>query len=156
MPSLLLLRGPAGGGKSQQARRLLGSGAVDVLADFTAVYGALTGVERDVDGNYPERESSDPRIPVTSYLVNTVINQALARGLRVVRTTSSSGEDVIRAAEAAADAHGAEFDVETIDPGESVIRSRLARDGLMSDQCETALRRWYRGRDSLRDRVPRG
>ena len=38
MPGALrLLRGPAGAGKSQRAKRLVDDGAVDVQADYTAL-----------------------------------------------------------------------------------------------------------------------
>ena len=124
---------------------MLDSGAVDVLADFTAVYAAVTGVERDASGHYPVRESSDPRIPVTAYLVGTITRQGLARGLRVVRTTSSSGRDVIDASEALASEVGAEFRTETLDPGEAVARERLAIGGQVSAACNQALARWYGG-----------
>ena len=143
MASLLLLRGPAGSGKSQQARRMLAAGSADALADFTAVYAAVTGVERDEEGRYPERQASDTRIPLTAAIVTAVARQGLRRGLRVLRTTSSSGQGVIDAAESMARDEGAEFDVETVDPGRAVVVDRLSKDGVLSDQCKVAIARWY-------------
>ena len=60
MPNVLI-SGPAGGGKSQAARaeleRLRANGPV-ALADFQAIYVALTGVERDSNGRYPMRDET--------------------------------------------------------------------------------------------------
>ena len=146
MAGLLLLRGPAGAGKSQVAAGKLDQGEADVWADFTRLHTALSGVERGPDGRYPVREAGDPLVPLAAYLKVVVIRQGLARGFRVVTTTSSADEgEVERARELATEA-GAALDVQTVDPGEAVVRARLAdaATGALSPECEVALSRWYR------------
>lgn len=153
--SLTLLRGPAGSGKSGEAKRMLDGGGADVLADFTATYAALTAVERGDDGRYPVRETSDTRIPITAAIVTAIERQALERGLRVVRTTSSSSETVIAAAKALADRYGADYHEQTIDPGLDEAADRLRIDGELSDECAKALDRWYGLDDGTRAKLAR-
>lgn len=147
MPAeLLLLRGPAGAGKSQRARAMLAAGEVDALADFTAIYAAVTGAERGADGKYPERPSTDPRIPATAYLKTAAARVFLRRGFRALVTTSDSSEQETARWRAVADGEGARFDVETVDPGRDVVAARLSdpATGELSAECATALGRWYR------------
>lgn len=141
--ALTLLRGPAGGGKSQRAQRLVDDGAADVLADTTALYAALAGVQRGPDGRYPPREETDPLLPITTYIRAVVAREAVRRGLRVV-VTSSRRDDEDHWRDVAAEG-GADFDAETIDPGRTVILARLAdpETGELSAACDAALRRWY-------------
>lgn len=140
---LTLLRGPAGAGKSGRARRLLDDGEADAQADTTALYAALSGVERGPDGRYPPRSESDPLLPLTTYIRATVARDALRRGLRVV-VTSSRRDDEDHWRDVAREA-GAAFDAETIDPGIEVLRARLAdpESGELSAECSAALARWY-------------
>ena len=142
---LLLLRGPAGAGKSQIAAGMLDHGEADVWADFTRLHVALSGVERGPDGRFPIREYGDPLVALAAYLKVVAVRQGLARGFRVVTTTSSADEgEVERARELATEA-GAALDVRTVDPGESVVRARLSDPvtGELSPQCSAALSRWY-------------
>ena len=65
MPSVLL-SGPAGAAKSALARRLLLENAgLATIADFQAVYAALTGDVRGPDGRYPLRD--DRLLPLTEW-----------------------------------------------------------------------------------------
>ena len=57
---LVLIQGPAGGAKSQVAAEMLEAGEVQVLADTTALWAALSGVQRGPDGKYPVRQDDDP------------------------------------------------------------------------------------------------
>ena len=53
----LLLSGPAGAGKSREARRLLVELPAAVLIDFQSLYAAILGLTRDTEtGRYPERD----------------------------------------------------------------------------------------------------
>ena len=146
MPGILrLLRGPAGGGKSQIARRALVSGDTDLQADTTALYAALSGVERGPDGRYPPRLESDPLLPLTTYVRAVVVRDALRRGLRVIITSSRrDDEDHWRGIAREA---GAAFDVETVEPagGRDAMAARLAdpETGALSGECSAALSRWY-------------
>ena len=52
----ILLSGPAGSGKSQEARRLLKAASVPtIMIDFQTIYAGLLGIERMPNGRYPER-----------------------------------------------------------------------------------------------------
>ena len=58
---LILIEGPAGGGKSELLRELLAAGEIDVAADVTALWAATGGAERDpVTGKFPIRLETDP------------------------------------------------------------------------------------------------
>lgn len=147
MPAeLLLLRRPAGAGKSQRARRMLDAGEVDALADFTAIYAAVTGAERGADGKYPERPSTDPRIPLAAFVKTAAARAALRRGFRALVTTSDSSEQETARWREVAVGEGARFDVETVDPGRETVAARLAdpETGELSAECSAALSRWYR------------
>ena len=95
MPLRVLLSGPAGGGKSQEGRRLLAaaSGAA-VLVDFQAIYAALAGAERGPDGLYPAR--NEALLPIAEYVRRAAITGARERELDVV-ATNSDGDAVRRA-----------------------------------------------------------
>ena len=50
--------GPAGSGKTQDARRLLETATAPTVAlDFQSLYAALLLLERNPDGRYPERQA---------------------------------------------------------------------------------------------------
>ena len=147
MPGTLIrLAGPAGAGKSGRSRRMLAGGEADLVVDFTALYVALAGVERDGEGRYPVREDSDPLLPLVHAVRAFVTAEALRRGFRTLRTSSSSADADADADRATAKRHGAEYRQIVVDPGEDVIRARLAdpETGEVSAQCSTAMQRWYR------------
>ena len=140
MPTLL--SGPAGAGKTQRAQELLDNAATEtVAADFQALLAALLLLDRQPNGRYPERlESQGYALPLAEYLRRVIMTVAAERGIDVI-TTNSDGSPVRRKALLDALGPGA---VETvIDPGIAVVRSRLAVDGVVSGQCETAIQRWY-------------
>ena len=137
--ALAIIRGPAGGGKSQHIEREHRPG--EVVIDFTRLYGALALVERGPDGRYPVRETGDPLLPLISAIKAYAIREAARRQLSGHVTTSSSAPaELARLREL-----GAKGPAITIDPGEATIRARLsdAETGQLHPQCETALRRWY-------------
>jgi len=140
---LTLVEGPAGSGKSQHVADMLAAGEADVVADLTAQWAALRGVERLDDGRYPVRLDDDPVIAtgLAAYMRAAVVHQGLRQGLRVV-VTSGSPDTAVRWSDVARE-HESPFNVVTIDPGEAVVRERLAVDGELPDQCEEAVRRWY-------------
>ena len=142
MASLTLLEGPAGAGKSQEAARMLAAGEADVLADLTSLWAAMRGYERDGEGRYPVRADNDPVLPLASYMRAAVVRAALREGLAVAVTTGTP--DMATRWAAVAEETGAAFTVRTIDPGEAVVRERLAENGTLSPACEKAVRRWYR------------
>ena len=142
--SLTLIEGPAGSGKSQMVAAMLEAGEVDIVADLTELWAALRGVKRGPDGRYPIRMDDDPAVAtgLAAYLRATAVRQGLRSDLRVA-VTSGSPDTAAHWSEVAREA-GAAFSVQTIDPGEAVVRERLTVDGILPDQCEGAISRWYR------------
>lgn len=142
---LTLLRGPAGGGKSQRIRAMLDAGELDAEADFTRLHVAITGAERDADGRYPARRDDDPLVALASYLKAVVVREGLRRGFRLAVTTSDSDEAEVDRWREVATGAGAAFAVQTVDPGRAVAAARLAdpETGELAGECATALARWY-------------
>ena len=138
-----LLSGPAGAGKTQEARRILNESAVPAIAlDFQTLYAALLLLERQRDGRYPERLTKHEYVlPMVEYLRQAGITGAAAMELDVILTNSDGSpprRDTLlqRLGPGAAEV--------VIDPGVDVVRRRLAVDGVLSDQCEEAIDRWYK------------
>ena len=77
---------------------------------------------------------------MVEYLRRVIMTIAAERGIEVA-ATNSDGSPVRR--RALLDALGGNAVETVIDPGIAVVRSRLAVDGVVSDQCETAIQRWY-------------
>lgn len=134
-----IIRGPAGAGKSQwfQANREAG----ELLFDVTAIWAALRGLERDEDGRYPVRLSDDPGLQPALYVRAAAVRFASENGIDGWATTSSSAPLAVERLRE----RGATGRVVTVDPGESIVRRRLAdpATGELSIECGRALRRWY-------------
>ena len=141
MPSRLL-SGPAGAGKTQEARRLAAEATTPtVIADFQAILSSLLLLERRADGRYPEREPSDAyAMPLSEYLRRTVITAAQDRDLDVI-TTNSDGSPARRAELLSLLGAGASETI--IDPGKDVVVERLSVNATLSNQCDQAINRWY-------------
>ena len=141
MPDLLI-SGPAGAGKTQRARELIDNAATPtVAADFQSLLAALLLLERQPNGRYPERlESQAFALGMAEYLRRVIMSIAAEREIAVI-TTNSDGSPVRR--KALLDALGSNAVEAVIDPGIAVVRGRLAINGVVSDQCETALQRYY-------------
>ena len=140
MPNLLL-SGPAGGGKSQEALRLLEEmQSPRVRADFQSLYVALTGVERDSSGRYPLRDPA--LVPVVDAVRFAAIAAAVRRGIEVVATNSSGDPSRRRLL---LDSLGPNATERIIDPGPAVVAARLADPitGTVSVECGQATGRWY-------------
>ena len=138
----LLVSGPAGAGKTQLARTLLDNAATPtVAADFQSLYAALLLIERQPNGRYPERLAMDAfALPMAEYLRRVIMSIAAERDIAVV-TTNSDGSPVRR--KTLLDALGGNAVETIVDPGVGVVRSRLAVNGVLSNQCEQAIDRWY-------------
>ena len=137
-----LISGPAGAGKTQLARLILaqlrGRG---VAADFQSIYAALLLLERHPGGRYPERDPLDSHaLPLAEYVRQAIITGAAAHDLDVV-VTSSDGNPERRGF--LLDRLGAGATETIVDPGLAIVRERLSVDGVLSNQCETAIDRWY-------------
>ena len=138
----LLISGPAGAGKTQQARGVIDDGGAPVVAaDFQSLLAALLLLERGPDGRYPERQRMQAyALPMAEYLRQTIITLGARNGVDVI-VTNSDGQGARRKTLLDALRPGA---VELVnDPGMGVVRGRLAVDGVVSGQCEDAIARWY-------------
>ena len=139
----LLVSGPAGAGKSAVAREVVDATPNAVMVDFQYTYAGLLGIEREPDGRYPEREPrNDFALPLTEYVRRATVTGAIARDLFVV-LTNSDGSSTRRSFLLGLLGNGATERV--IDPGISTIRVRLSvrTEGVVSEQCEAAISRWY-------------
>ena len=140
MPSILL-SGPAGAAKSALARRLLAeSSELAAIADFQSVYVTLTGDARGPDGRYPLR--NDTLLPLTEYVRRAIITGAVVRDISIIGT-NSDGDPGRRETMLARLGAGATERI--VDPGRAVVSARLAdpETGVLSDECEAAINRWY-------------
>ena len=129
--------GPAGSGKSQYVQATIRPGWI--IVDFTSIYVALSGVQRGADGKYPERETGDPLLSLVQAVKTVTLKMAVERELSGF-VTSSALADVEDLEKITGQT------VKVIDPGEDVVRARLADPvtGELSPECDKALRRWYR------------
>lgn len=140
--TLTLIQGPAGGGKSQLVASLLAAGEVQIQADVTALWAALSGAVRGADGRYPIRFDDDPALALARYLQAAAVRQGLSDGADVAVTTSQAGQSE-RWRQLADDASTA-YAVRTVDPGREVVAARLAdAAGELSAACQAAIERWY-------------
>ena len=137
-----LLSGPAGSGKTQEARRLIDhSAAPTVAVDFQSMYAALLLIERQPDGRYPERLARhEYMLPLVEYVRQAAITGAALMEIDAIATNSDGSalrrDSLLRRL-------GAGATERVIDPGRAVVESRLAVDGALSDQCGEAINRWY-------------
>ena len=146
MPNLLI-SGPAGAGKTQEARRLLlAATAPTVVADFQTILATLLLLERNPGGRYPERLASQAAwlLPLTEFTRQNIIEGAREMDVDVI-TTNSDGAAARRGLLLSRLGPGSREAV--IDPGIEIITQRLSRpDGTISEQCVEARDRWYNRR----------
>ena len=139
----LLISGPAGAGKTEEARRVLEASTEPMVsADFQTILAALTLLERGPDGRFPPRRESQASwlLPLTEYIRMAVIGAAQERGVDVV-TTNSDGSPERRALLLSRLGPGATETI--IDPGIQVVSERLSVEGTLSEQCRSAIQRWH-------------
>ena len=140
----VLLTGPAGAGKTQEARAMLRAAAGPmVAADFQSILVALTLLERLPSGRYAERVESQASwlLPMTEAVRQTVITFATERDIGLV-ATSSDGSPARRGYLLSRLGAGARELV--VDPGIDVVTARLSGpDGVLSEQCSQAIQRFY-------------
>ena len=142
----VLLSGPAGSAKSEEARRVLSATSGPAIAsDFQAIVAALLLLDRGPDGKYPVRPSWV--LPLAEYVRRAAITGAQTRDIFTV-VTNSDGDPTRRRALLSMLGDGAQERV--IDPGLDVVTARLsdAATGELEPECDQAIQRWYgrRGR----------
>ena len=140
----VLISGPAGAGKSAEARRLLEAYPGPAIAlDFQAIYAAVLLLERLADGRYPRREPQHAfAYPIVEYLRKAAITAAANREIEVVITNSDSSPER-RATLLGLLKPGAREVV--VDPGRAAVVERLSdADGVLDGQCENAISRWFK------------
>ena len=139
----ILLSGPAGSGKSQEARRLLASASVPtIMIEYQELYASCLGLRRNPEtGRYPPRRPQDAfALPMAEYLRQAAISGALAQELDIVLSNSDGDADrrnflLGRLGPGATE--------RIIDPGIEVVTQRLSVDGTLDPACADALARWY-------------
>ena len=137
----LLLSGPAGAAKSEEAKaRLRSASEPTIAADFQSITAALMLLERDAEGRYPVRPAWI--LPLAEYARRSIITAARGRDIAIV-ATNSDGDPERR--KMMLDLLGPDADEEIIDPGEDIVRARLSsrKNGKLSRDCSKAINRWY-------------
>ena len=138
----LLISGPAGAGKSQVAADALRERSGPwVLADFTALWAALLGLERNEDGVYPTRVSG-PLLPLVEHMRREVIQESVRRDIGVIATNSDGTPQRRQALLKMLGPGSTEW---VMDPGRVEVSKRLAshNGGILTDDCQSAIGRWY-------------
>ncbi len=137
---ITILRGPAGAGKSQYLEENLQPGEITI--DITPLHVALNHpvLRRGPDGKYPIRQPDDLSLNLARIAKRFLVGRAEALGVSGYVTTSDSSPEEIEKIRG----WGATGRVVTVDPGEAVVRRRLADStGEVPDACEDSIVRWY-------------
>lgn len=137
----VLISGPAGAGKSETARRILAeTEQLAAVADFQSIYAALTLSVRGPDGRYPLRD--ERLLPLTEYVRRAAITGMQNADIYTI-LANSDGDPERRRTLLGLLGRGATERV--VDPGEQVVRARLADPVSLelSLECEDAIGRWY-------------
>ena len=141
MSNNILLSGPAGGGKSQLARDLLREATEPmVAADFQSIVTALLLLERGPDGLYPVRP--EWILGLAEAVRQSIVDLATAREISIVLTSSDGDQGRRRVL---LERLGSGSTERVITTPEAVVRARLSDpiSGVLSDECEKAIRRWF-------------
>ena len=112
-----------------------------IVVDFQALLAALTLLERDDDGRYPERTPEHNRLlPLVEFSRRNIIRRAQEAELYTI-VTNSDGSPPRRLELLAL--LGSDAAEEVLDPGIDVVTRRLSRGGRLSPQCGQAIERWF-------------
>ena len=91
MAHSLLLSGPAGAAKSQEAKRLLDANPeLMAIVDFQSLYVALSGDTRGADGKFPLRNPA--LLPLTEFVRRAALTAAREREIPIIATNSDGSE----------------------------------------------------------------
>ncbi len=122
--------GPVAGGKSQWVAERLQPN--DVVIDFSNLYRAFKNTDQKL-----VRAVGDPIVPFVQAVKQQALREAVSRQLDGYVTSATPGDRPLLEQTTGVQAV-------VVDPGEDVVRQRLAVDGELSVECENALTRWYR------------
>ena len=149
MATLTLLQGPAGSGKSQIAREMMEDDPSAILADFTALWAAMRGVERDPETRkYPVRKADDPVVEsgVGTKIKKAVAREALRADRNVIVTTATKGMEIIWKDFVEVQDGNHTYQVRTVERTLLQVKAELVADGEdWSDECREAVGRWFKG-----------
>ena len=137
----IVLSGPAGAGKSAEAKRLLEQHPeLMAIVDFQSLYVAISGDVRGPDGRYPLR--NEALLPMVEYIRRAALSAAREREIPIVATNSDGSPD--RRAFLLAEL-GPSATEQIVDPGRQVVEARLSdpTTGRLSSECSSAVSRWY-------------
>ena len=139
----ILLSGPAGGAKSQEAIQLIKDATgPTIAADFQSIVVALLQLQRGPDGRYPVRP--EWVLPLAEFVRQAAVEGAISREISVVLTNSDGSPE---RRDYLLKKLGPGSTEQILDPGEDVVRGRLANSkGKLSRECSKAISRWYRRR----------
>ena len=139
----ILLTGPAGSGKSQEARELLSAASVPtIMIEFQDLYAGLLGIRRNPEtGRYPPRRPQDSyALPMAEYLRQSAITGGIFQELDVILTNSDGDAD---RRQFLLGRLGVGATERVIDPGIEVVTRRLSVDGTLDPDCKKAIDRFY-------------
>ena len=141
MPNTLV-SGPAGAGKSNLARELLaqvqGPGAI---VDFNSIYTAMLLLRRGDDGSYPERDPADAHLlALAEYVRKAMITGAREMDIEIIATNSSGSPQRREYLRGLLGPGAVEV---VVDPGRAVVEQRLSVNGVLSQQCQDGINRWF-------------
>lgn len=148
MATLTLLQGPAGSGKSQIARDMMQDDPDAILADYTALWAAMRGVERDPETRkYPIRKADDPVVQsgVGTKIKKAVAREALRADRNVIVTSATKGMEIVWKDFVEIQDGNHTFQVRTVERSLLQVKAELTVDGELSDECRGAMKRWFRG-----------
>ena len=140
----ILLSGPAGGAKSQEAIQLIkDSTGPTIAADFQSIVVALLQLQRGPDGRYPVRP--EWVLPLAEFVRQAAVEGAISREISVVLTNSDGSPE---RRDYLLKKLGPGSTEQILDPGEEVVKARLSnsKTGKLSRECGKAIGRWYRRR----------
>ena len=139
----ILLSGPAGAGKSEEARRVMAESNIPaVVIDFQAIYAALLLLDRDAERPLPGTPRE--RQPFASPgRVHPPGRNLGGRGPPAIRHRDKLRWRRPTGAELSCRLLGAGGQERIIDPGREVVTQRLSTGGQLSNQCTQAIQRWY-------------
>ena len=136
----ILLSGPAGGAKSQEAIQLIKDATgPTIAADFQSIVVALLQLRRGPDGRYPVRP--EWILPLTEYVRQAAVEGAINRDIDVILTNSPMARQ--KGEITCSRSSGPGSTEQILDPGEDVVQARLrlsnSKTGKLSRECGKAI-----------------